>query len=161
VENNFAGLSASACVDTGKRLTVVVTGGAGFLGSHLCERLVGEGHYGICVDFHTGRRANVRGLMVSGRFDLIEHDIVEPFGHMLPRFDHIYNLACPASAPYCQADPVRTALICSQGTYNCLRAADEHGTRLLHASTFEIFSDPDVHPQTEGEGPMGPFGVCL
>ena len=132
-------------------LTVVVTGGAGFLGSHLCEHLVAQGHRVICLDnFHTGRHGNVRALAESGRFELIEHDIVVPFESMLPRFDHIYNLACPASPPHYQADPVATALICSQGTYNCLQAAKRHGARVFHASTSEIYGDPEVHPQTEG-----------
>jgi UDP-glucuronate decarboxylase len=142
--------SASARVTARERLTVVVTGGAGFLGSHLCKHLVGEGHRVICLDnFHTGRPANVRALMASGQFELIEHDIVVPFERQLPRFDHIYNLACPASPPHYQADPVRTALICSQGTYNCLQAAKRHGARVFHASTSEIYGDPEVHPQTE------------
>ena len=151
MESIFVGSSASARADARERLTVVVTGGAGFLGSHLCERLVGEGHHVICVDnFHTGRRANVRGLMANGRFELIEHDIVESFDRKIGRFDHIYNLACPASPPHYQADPVRTALICSQGIYNCLQAANRHGARLFHASTSEIYGDPEVHPQAEG-----------
>jgi UDP-glucuronate decarboxylase len=143
-------VSSGAHLAARQRLTIVVTGGAGFLGSHLCERMVGQGHYVICVDnFHTGRPANVRALEASGRFDLIEHDIVEPFERRLPRFDHIYNLACPASPPHYQADPVRTALICSRGTYNCLQAANRHGARLFHASTSEIYGDPDIHPQVE------------
>ena len=131
-------------------LTVVVTGGAGFLGSHLCRRLIDQGHRVICVDnFHTGRRGNVNALATSGRFELIEHDVVEPFAHKLPRFDHIYNLACPASPQHYQADAVKTALICSVGTYNCLQAASRHGARVFHASTSEIYGDPEMHPQTE------------
>ncbi len=139
---------------------VVVTGGAGFLGSHLCERLVGEGHHVICVDnFQTGRRANVSDLLASGRFELIEHDILAPFGSRIPRFDQIYNLACPASPPHYQADPVRTALICSQGTYNCLQAAKHNGARFFQASTSEIYGDPDVHPQPENyHGNVNPVG---
>jgi len=134
----------------GAALTVVVTGGAGFLGSHLCRHLIDHGHRVICVDnFHTGRRANVSALADSGRFKLIEHDIVVPFERKIPRFDHIYNLACPASPQHYQADPVRTALICSVGTYNCLQAAKRHGARLFHASTSEIYGDPEVHPQAE------------
>ena len=144
------GFSASARVVARKKLSIVVTGGAGFLGSHLCEHLVGQGHHVICIDnFHTGRPANVRALAASGRFEVIEHDIVRPFEHKLPRFDHIYNLACPASPPHYQADPVATALICSQGTYNCLQAAKRHSARVFHASTSEIYGDPEVHPQTE------------
>ena len=144
------GFSASARVVARKKLRVVVTGGAGFLGSHLCEHLVAQGHHVICIDnFHTGRPANVRALAASGRFEVIEHDIVRPFEHKLPRFDHIYNLACPASPAHYQADPVSTALICSQGIYNCLQAAERHGARVFHASTSEIYGDPEVHPQTE------------
>ena len=140
----------SALVTAREELCVVVTGGAGFLGSHLCEHLVAQGHRVICLDnFQTGRRQNVRSLAGSGRFEMIQHDIVVPFESMLPRFDHIYNLACPASPPHYQADPVATALICSQGTYNCLQAAKRHGARVFHASTSEIYGDPEVHPQTE------------
>ena len=142
---------ASAGVGACAKLTVVVTGGTGFLGSHLCEHLVAQGHRVICLDnFHTGRRENVRALAESGRFELIAHDIVMPFESMLPRFDHIYNLACPASPPHYQTDPVATALVCSQGTYNCLQAAKRYGARIFHASTSEIYGDPEVHPQTEG-----------
>ena len=139
---------------------IVVTGGAGFLGSHLCERLVGEGHRVICVDnFQTGRRENVSGLLASGRFELIEHDIITPFGSRLPRFDQIYNLACPASPPHYQADPVSTALICSQGTYNCLQLAKRNGASFFQASTSEIYGDPDVHPQSEKyHGNVNPVG---
>jgi UDP-glucuronate decarboxylase len=142
------------------RLTAVVTGGAGFLGSHLCERLVRDGHRVICVDnFLTGRAANVAHLLAGDRFEIVEHDIVEPFERKLPAFDHVYNLACPASPPQYQADPVRTALICSQGTYNCLVAAERHGARFFHASTSEIYGDPDVHPQAEKyNGNVNPVG---
>jgi UDP-glucuronate decarboxylase len=126
----------------------------------LSERLVDDGHYVICLDnFLTGSAANVEHLLASGRFEIIEHDVVEPFAHKLPRFDHIYNLACPASPPHYQADPVRTALICSQGTYNCLVAAELTGARFFHASTSEIYGDPDVHPQTEKyHGNVNPVG---
>jgi UDP-glucuronate decarboxylase len=139
---------------------VVVTGGAGFLGSHLCERLVGMGHHVTCVDnLQTGRRENVSGLLASGRFELIEHDIIWPLDSRIPRFDQIYNLACPASPPHYQADPVNTALICSQGTYNCLQAAKRNGARFLQASTSEIYGDPDVHPQPENyHGNVNPVG---
>ena len=137
--------------DTHGPLTVVVTGGAGFLGSHLCERLVGEGHRVFCLDnFHTGRPENVGALVDSVRFELIEHDITVPFDRMLPRFDHIYNLACPASPSHYQADRVATALVCSHGTYNCLQAAKLYGARVFHASTSEVYGDPEVHPQPEG-----------
>lgn len=142
--------SVSARTAPREEFRIVVTGGAGFLGSHLCERLVGQGHRVICVDnFDTGRPENVRALSASGRFSVVQHDIVEPFESKLPRFDQIYNLACPASPPHYQSDPVRTALICSQGTYNCLQAAKRHGARFFQASTSEIYGDPEIHPQSE------------
>src|SRR5260370_15213408 len=119
------GFSASARVVVWKKLSIVVTGGAGFLGSHLCEHLVGQGHHVICIEnFHTGRLANVRALAASGRFEVIEHDIVRPFEHKLPRFDHIYNLACPASPAHYQPDPIITELIFSQVVYNTLHTED-------------------------------------
>jgi UDP-glucuronate decarboxylase len=150
LKNLTANFLARVRLHAWEKLTVVVAGGAGFLGSHLCERLVSQGHYVICLDnFRTGRAANVRALADSGRFELIEHDIVARFERKLPRFDHIYNLACPASPPHYQADPVATALVCGQGTYNCLLAAKQHRARVFHASTSEIYGDPEVHPQTE------------
>ena len=130
--------------------TVAVIGGAGFLGSHLCQRLVDFGHRVVCFDnFHTGRRQNVSHLIASGRLEIVEHDILAPIPAAAPQFDEIYNLACPASPVHYQTDPVRTALICSQGTLNCLQRAAHDGARLFHASTSEIYGDPDVHPQTE------------
>jgi UDP-glucuronate decarboxylase len=139
---------------------IVVTGGAGFLGSHLCERLVGEGNRVTCIDnFQTGRRDNVSALLASGRFQIIEHDIVAPFASLIPRADEIYNLACPASPPHYQADPVGTAMICSQGTYNGLMAARDSGARFFQASTSEIYGDPEVHPQLESyHGNVNPVG---
>jgi len=133
----------------GQRLAVIL-GGAGFLGSHLSERLLDRGYRVVCVDsFVTGRPENVEGLLANRNFELVEHDIVEPFAHKLERVDEIYNLACPASPPHYQADPLRTALTCSVGTYNGLLAAQRHGARFFHASTSEIYGDPEVHPQTE------------
>ena len=134
-----------------ERLSILVTGGAGFLGSHLCEHLIEQGHRVICLDnFHTGRAENVRSLTGSGRFDLVEHDIVEPFPNKLPHFDHIYNLACPASPPHYQANPVATALDLQSGSAQLLAGSGTHGARVFHASTSEIYGDPEVHPQTEG-----------
>lgn len=130
--------------------TVLVAGGAGFLGSHLCERLVGEGHEVVCLDnFDTGRSANVEHLEAGPHFRLVEHDILDPVPEALPRFDQIYNLACPASPVHYQRDAVKTALVCSQGTLNLLRRARRDGARLLHASTSEIYGDPELHPQPE------------
>lgn len=131
-------------------VTALVTGGAGFLGSHLCDRLVGAGHEVVCLDnFDTGRSANVGHLLSSPRFHLVAHDILSPVPEELPRFDLIYNLACPASPVHYQTDAVRTALICSQGTLNVLRRARRDNARVLHASTSEIYGDPLLHPQPE------------
>jgi UDP-glucuronate decarboxylase len=130
---------------------IAVTGGAGFIGSHLCDRLIGAGHTVVCIDnFYTGRLANVEPLLNSERFTLVRHDMVEPLDEALPRFDQIYNLACPASPVHYQSDPVKTALTCALGTLNSLRRAQRDGARLFHASTSEVYGDPDVHPQSEG-----------
>lgn len=131
--------------------TVCVTGGAGFLGSHLSAFLVERGcHVAALDNFHTGRRANVEHLVESGRFSLVEHDIVNPLPDQLPVFDEIYNLACPASPIHYQSDPLATLGICSLGTHHVLERAVKDGARLFHASTSEIYGDPDVHPQPEG-----------
>jgi UDP-glucuronate decarboxylase len=130
--------------------TVAVAGGAGFLGSHLCEALVAAGHAVVCLDnYHTGRSINVQHLKDSGRFTLLEHDITEPVPDHLPRFDQIYNLACPASPVHYQADPVKTALTCAIGTMNALRRAERDASEFFQASTSEIYGDPKVHPQIE------------
>lgn len=130
--------------------TIGVTGGAGFIGSHLCESLIAAGHAVVCLDnFHTGRRANVETLEATGRLTVCEHDVAEPWGETLPRFDEIYHLACPASPAHYQADPVKTALTCALGTLNALRRAKRDGAVLMHASTSEVYGDPEVHPQTE------------
>ena len=132
------------------KATIIVAGGAGFLGSHLCARLIENGHTVICIDnFHTGRPQNVEHLESSGRFTLIHHDINDPVPNDLPAVDQIYNLACPASPVHYQYDRVKTALTCSLGTLNLLnRAATDHA-RFFQASTSEIYGDPEVHPQTE------------
>lgn len=144
------GNSPTLANPSGSMMTVLVTGGAGFLGSHLCERLIGEGHEVVCLDnFDTGRSANVEHLMAGPRFHLVAHDILSPVPEGLPRFDRIYNLACPASPVHYQRDPVKTALICSQGTLNALERARRDEARLLHASTSEIYGDPELHPQPE------------
>lgn len=130
--------------------TICVTGGAGFLGSHLCERLVADGNRVVCLDnFHTGRPQNVAALTRSDRFELVEHDVIDPLPEALPRFDEIYNLACPASPVHYQSNPVRTALICAQGAVNVLERADRDRARVMHASTSEVYGDPDIHPQPE------------
>jgi UDP-glucuronate decarboxylase len=142
-------------------LTIAVTGGAGFLGSHLCESLVGAGHHVVCLDnFHTGRPENVERLGASGRFELVEHDVIRPMPDGLPRFDEIYNLACPASPPHYQEDAVRTGLICVQGALSVLDRARRDGARVLQASTSEVYGDPEAHPQNEtywgNVNPVGP-----
>jgi UDP-glucuronate decarboxylase len=134
----------------GKR--VLVAGGAGFLGSHLCERLSSEGAHVVCLDnFMTGRRENLRRLMRSGDVEVVEADIVDPLpAKLLSRsFDRIYNLACPASPPLYQADPEHTLLTSVLGTHRLLRMAAESGARLLLSSTSEIYGDPISHPQVE------------
>jgi UDP-glucuronate decarboxylase len=140
--------------------TIAVAGGAGFLGSHICTRLIQSGHVVICLDdFSTGRINNLTHLFGSERFVLHEHDILEPFPSALPRFDDIYNFACPASPPQYQRDPVRTALICVRGTLHCLERAEADGSRMFHASTSEVYGDPLRHPQDEGYfGNVNPTG---
>ncbi|WP_286951134.1 MULTISPECIES: UDP-glucuronic acid decarboxylase family protein [Brevundimonas] len=133
---------------TSKR--IAVSGGAGFLGSHLCGRLIDAGHHVTCIDnFHTGRHANVAHLMSSDRFHLVAQDINEPLDEALGRFDQIYNLACPASPVHYQYDRVKTAMTCSIGTLNLLKRAAADGARFFQASTSEIYGDPEIHPQVE------------
>ena len=128
-------------------MRILVTGGAGFIGSHLCERLLAEGHEVICLDnFFTGRRENVYRLMDSKRFDLVRHDIIEP---ILLEVDQIYNLACPASPVHYQYNPVKTVKTNVMGTINMLGLAKRVRARILQASTSEVYGDPEVHPQTE------------
>lgn len=132
------------------KATIIVAGGAGFLGSHLCARLIENGHAVMCIDnFHTGRPQNVEHLASSGRFTLLHHDINDPVPADLPAVDQIYNLACPASPVHYQYDRVKTALTCSLGTLNLLNKAAADHARFFQASTSEIYGDPEVHPQTE------------
>lgn len=140
------------------RPRVLVTGGAGFLGSFLCERLVAEGCDVICVDnFYTGRRDNVSHLMASPHFELLRHDITFP---LYVEVDQIYNLACPASPIHYQHDPVQTTKTSVHGAINMLGLAKRTRARILQASTSEIYGDPDLHPQTErywgNVNPVGP-----
>lgn len=140
--------------------TIALTGGAGFLGSHLTDRLIGEGHTVYVLDnFNTGRRENLAEADHSGRLYVVEHDIVQPIPADLPRFDEIFNLACPASPPHYQADPVSTLMISSYGVKNVLDRARADGARLFHTSTSEVYGDPDVHPQHESyNGNVNPVG---
>lgn len=141
------------------RRNVVVAGGAGFIGSHLCEALVAEGARVLAVDnLVTGRVENLAGLAREPNFDLLEHDVVEPLPASV-RADEIHNLACAASPPQYQADPIHTMLTSVIGTRNLLALAAEQGARLLQASTSEVYGDPDVHPQVESyHGNVNPTG---
>jgi UDP-glucuronate decarboxylase len=128
-------------------MRILVTGGAGFIGSHLCERLLSGGHEVVCLDnFFTGRRENVYHLMDSKRFELLRHDIIEP---LLLEVDQIYNLACPASPVHYQYNPVKTVKTSVMGTINMLGLAKRVHARILQASTSEVYGDPEVHPQPE------------
>ena len=128
-------------------MRILVTGGAGFIGSHLCERLLREGHEVLCLDnFFTGRRENVLQLLDHKCFELIRHDVIEP---ILLEVDQIYNLACPASPIHYQYNPVKTVKTSVMGAINMLGLAKRVHARILQASTSEVYGDPEVHPQTE------------
>src|SRR5438094_801151 len=139
------------------RERVLVTGGAGFVGSHLCERLVREGSDVLCVDnFFTGTRANVGSLLASPNFELIRHDVTFP---LYVEVDEIYNLACPASPVHYQHDPVQTTKTSVHGAINMLGLAKRTGARIFQASTSEVYGDPDQHPQAETYwGRVNPIG---
>ncbi|MBP0113879.1 UDP-glucuronic acid decarboxylase family protein [Bradyrhizobium vignae] len=136
---------------------ILVTGGAGFLGSHLCERLVNSGQEVLCVDnFYTGTKVNLGGLLDSSRFELIRHDITFP---LYVEVDEIYNLACPASPVHYQYDPVQTTKTSVHGSINMLGLAKRLNAKILLASTSEVYGDPEVHPQHESYwGRVNPIG---
>jgi UDP-glucuronate decarboxylase len=136
----------------------LVTGGAGFLGSHLCERLLRDGDEVICLDnFFSGKRANVTHLLSNPRFELLRHDIVQP---ILLEVDRIFNLACPASPVHYQYNPVKTIKTSVMGAINMLGLAKRVRARVLLTSTSEVYGDPEQHPQTEGYwGHVNPIGV--
>ena len=136
---------------------ILVTGGAGFLGSHLCERLLGEGHDVLCVDnLFTGSRRNIAHLFDNAGFEFIRHDITFP---LYVEVDEIYNLACPASPIHYQHDPVQTTKTSVHGSINMLGLAKRLGVKILQASTSEVYGDPAVHPQTEDYwGHVNPIG---
>jgi UDP-glucuronate decarboxylase len=128
--------------------TILVTGGAGFLGSHLCDRLLAQGHHVICLDsFLTGGRDNLLHLKNERNFSLIEQDVIEPLS--LEHVDEIYNLACPASPVHYQHDPIHTMKTSVIGAMNVLELARKTGARIFQASTSEVYGDPLIHPQTE------------
>lgn len=137
---------------------VLVTGGAGFLGSHLCERLLAEGHEVLCVDnFYTGSKQNVLHLMDNKRFELMRHDVTFP---LYVEVDEIYNLACPASPVHYQNDPVQTTKTSVHGAINMLGLAKRVGAKIFQASTSEVYGDPEVHPQPESYwGKVNPIGI--
>tara|TARA_Y100001934_G_scaffold214073_1_gene253514 strand:+ start:1042 stop:1974 length:933 start_codon:yes stop_codon:yes gene_type:complete len=139
-------------------MATLITGGAGFLGSHLCERLLERGQEVICMDnFFTGRRRNVAHLLDNPNFELIRHDVVDPFK---VEVDRIYNLACPASPIHYQYNPIKTVKTSVMGAINCLGLAKRVGARILQASTSEVYGDPEVHPQPEEyRGNVNPIGL--
>lgn len=137
---------------------VLVSGGAGFIGSHLCTRLIEEGNYVICLDnFFTGRKANVEHLLGNRNFDLVEHDVINPFWTDV---EEVYNLACPASPIHYQYDPIKTNKTAMFGTYHMLGLAKRNRAKMLQASTSEVYGDPISHPQREPDwGNVNPIGI--
>lgn len=137
---------------------ILVTGGAGFLGSHLCDRLIKEGNDVICADnLFTGSKDNIRHLLSSPYFEFIRHDVTEP---LYVEVDQIYNLACPASPPHYQYNPIKTAKTSIYGAMNMLGLAKRVNARILQASTSEVYGDPEVHPQPETyRGCVNPIGI--
>ncbi|WP_029919213.1 UDP-glucuronic acid decarboxylase family protein [Nevskia soli] len=137
---------------------VLVTGGAGFIGSHLCERLLGMGHEVLCVDnFFTGTRENIVGLLEHPYFEVLRHDVTFP---LYVEVDEIYNLACPASPVHYQFDPVQTTKVCVHGAINMLGLARRTKAKILQASTSEVYGDPEEHPQRESYwGRVNPIGI--
>src|SRR5436189_2407083 len=128
-------------------MRILVTGGAGFLGSHLCDRLIADGHEVLCADnFYTGDKANIAHLLKNERFELLRHDVTFP---LFVEVDEIYNLACPASPIHYQHDPVQTTKTSVHGAINMLGLAKRVGAKILQASTSEVYGEPSVHPQTE------------
>lgn len=137
---------------------ILITGGAGFLGSHLCERLLNEGNDVICVDnFFTGDKANITHLLDNPYFELLRHDVTFP---LYVEVDEIYNLACPASPVHYQFDPVQTTKTSVMGAINMLGLAKRTKAKILQASTSEVYGDPEVHPQPESyRGSVNPIGI--
>lgn len=137
---------------------ILVTGGAGFIGSHLCERLLEAGNYVICLDnFYTGDKRNIEHLLKNPNFELVEHDVTIPYNRNV---DEIYNLACPASPPHYQENPVETVRTSVLGVLNMLEIAKKYNAKILQASTSEIYGEPQIHPQVETYwGNVNPIGL--
>ena len=138
-------------------MRILVTGGAGFLGSHLCDRLISDGHDVVCLDnLFTGRKENIVHLLANPHFEFMRHDVVDPFK---VEVDQIYNLACPASPPHYQYNPIKTIKTSVMGAINCLGLARRLKARVFQASTSEVYGDPQVHPQPETYwGHVNPVG---
>jgi UDP-glucuronate decarboxylase len=138
-------------------MRILVTGGAGFLGSHLCDRLIRDGHEVVCVDnLFTGQKANVAHQLAHPNFEFVRHDVIDPFKLEV---DQIYNLACPASPPHYQYNPIKTIKTSVMGAINCLGLAKRVRARIMQASTSEVYGDPTVHPQPESYwGNVNPIG---
>jgi UDP-glucuronate decarboxylase len=139
-------------------MRILITGGAGFLGSHLCDRLIEQGHEVICLDnFFTGRKSNIQHLIGNPSFELVRHDVIDPFKFEV---DRIYNLACPASPPHYQYNPIKTMKTSVVGAINCLGLAKRVKARVFQASTSEVYGDPNIHPQPESYwGHVNPIGL--
>jgi len=140
------------------RKKILVTGGAGFLGSHLCEKLLANGHDVLCVDnFYTGQKSNISSLIGNPYFEVLRHDVCFP---LYVEVDEIFNLACPASPVHYQFDPVQTTKVSVHGAINMLGLAKRTKAKILQASTSEVYGDPEVHPQTEDYwGKVNPIGI--
>ncbi len=141
----------------GDRMRILITGGAGFLGSHLCERSLNDGHEVVCLDnLFTGQKANIAHLLSNPNFEFVRHDVIDPFKYEV---DQIYNLACPASPPHYQYNPIKTIKTSVMGAINCLGLAKRVRARVFQASTSEVYGDPAVHPQPESYwGNVNPIG---
>ncbi len=138
-------------------MRILVTGGAGFLGSHLCDKLLGQGNEVICLDnLFTGSKANIAHLLANPNFEFVRHDVIDPFKYEV---DQIYNLACPASPPHYQYNPIKTTKTSVLGAINCLGLAKRIKARVFQASTSEVYGDPSIHPQPESYwGNVNPIG---
>ena len=138
-------------------MRILVTGGAGFLGSHLCDRLLKDGNEVVCMDnYFTGRKQNIKHLLTHPDFEFVRHDVIDPFKFEV---DQIYNLACPASPPHYQYNPIKTVKTSVMGAINCLGLAKRVRARVFQASTSEVYGDPKVHPQPESYwGNVNPIG---